>query len=242
MLRVDLHVHSNCSHDGIDSVMSLAEAARDVGIAAIAICDHNMCTPLPESAPVMLIPGTEISTLAGHILGIFLERPIDYHELSNGELPSAEAAINAIHSAGGLAVLAHPFERLGADEKYLCGLDIDLVETANSRDSMKVCDAGERAEKLADLMGKPSVGGSDAHDCCTIGICYTDVEIDSDNLFELRRALELGRCRAVRVRNTMWKEKARSQWVSARRSGSIRRMVRAAVYVALSPIRDALQR
>ena len=241
VVGVDLHVHSDSSHDGIDSVMSLAEAAEARGLAAIAVCDHNLCRSLPETAPVLLIPGTEVSTASGHILGIFLDRPVDYEFLRADGLPSAKDAVAEIHAAGGLAVLAHPFERRGADRDTMMQLDVDLIETANSRDSMKVHDAGLLAERLADSMGKPRCGGSDAHDRRAVGACYTRVEIDSISLDELRAALVHGRCEAVRVRGTTWCEKARSQRAGARRSGSFARILRAGLYSLAAPIRDLLR-
>lgn len=77
-LLADLHVHSRASADGRSSIEALIEAAKARGLAAITVSDHDLCTPLPESPDVLLIPGVEITSANGHILGLFLERPIDF--------------------------------------------------------------------------------------------------------------------------------------------------------------------
>ena len=62
-LLADLHVHSRASADGRSSVEALIEAAKARGLAAITVSDHDLCTPLPESPDVLLIPGVEILSL-----------------------------------------------------------------------------------------------------------------------------------------------------------------------------------
>ena len=80
-LLADLHVHSCASVDGRSSVEALIETAKARGLAAITVSDHDLCTPLPERPDVLLIPGVEITSANGHILGLFLERPIDFAAL-----------------------------------------------------------------------------------------------------------------------------------------------------------------
>ena len=87
-LLADLHVHSRASADGRSSVEALIEAAKARGLAAITVSDHDLCTPLPESPDVLLIPGVEITSANGHILGLFLDRPIDFAAL--GKYPAPE--------------------------------------------------------------------------------------------------------------------------------------------------------
>ena len=112
LFRADLHVHTSASPDGRSSLEAVARAARAAGLDAVAITDHDLCTPVPASLEgVLLIPGCEVSTRAGHITGLFLDRPLPLEAL--GRLPAPEDAVAAIHQAGGLAVLAHPFHRPG---------------------------------------------------------------------------------------------------------------------------------
>ena len=93
--RADLHVHTAASPDGRSTLDALTAAARRAGLDAIAICDHDLCTPVPAAqAGVLLIPACEVSTRAGHITGLFLAQPLDLAAL--GRLPAPEAAVAAI--------------------------------------------------------------------------------------------------------------------------------------------------
>lgn len=147
---VDLHVHTSASPDGRSSLQALAAAAKAKGLHALAVTDHNLCTPVPaELDGVLLIPGCEVSTQAGHITGLFLERPLDLD--MTGPLPPPEAAVDAIHQAGGLAALAHPYQKPGAEPERLA-LPLDALETVNARAAFKVPDANRRAARRPGLV------------------------------------------------------------------------------------------
>jgi 3',5'-nucleoside bisphosphate phosphatase len=69
--RVDFHVHSNRSSDGDHSPAELVGFARDHGMRAISIADHDTVAAYPEAiglgreAGVEVIPGIELTTLFG---------------------------------------------------------------------------------------------------------------------------------------------------------------------------------
>jgi predicted metal-dependent phosphoesterase TrpH len=69
--RVDFHVHSNKSSDGDHSPAELAGFARDHGLRAFSIADHDTVAAYPEAiedgrrAGVEVIPGIELTTLYG---------------------------------------------------------------------------------------------------------------------------------------------------------------------------------
>ena len=69
--RVDLHVHSNKSSDGDHAPAELAGFARDHGLRAFSIADHDTVAAYPEAiedgrrAGVEVIPGIELTTLYG---------------------------------------------------------------------------------------------------------------------------------------------------------------------------------
>lgn len=77
----DLHVHSVFS-DGSETPEYLVEQAEKLGLAAIALCDHNTIAGLPDffaaakGKQVRAVPGIEFSTdyqgTELHILGLFL--------------------------------------------------------------------------------------------------------------------------------------------------------------------------
>lgn len=69
--RVDFHVHSNKSSDGDHSPAELAGFARDHGMRAFSIADHDTVAAYPVAieegrrAGVEVIPGIELTTLFG---------------------------------------------------------------------------------------------------------------------------------------------------------------------------------
>ena len=78
---IDLHVHSTCS-DGTVTPTELIRLAEEVGVSAVALCDHNTVEGLSEfleaarGSKVEAVPGVEFSTdYEGkelHILGLFI--------------------------------------------------------------------------------------------------------------------------------------------------------------------------
>lgn len=85
---VDLHTHSTAS-DGSRSPAAVVRAAREIGLAAIALTDHDTVAGLAEAAEtgrvegVRIVPGVELSAVEGndetHLLGLHLRdtRPIE---------------------------------------------------------------------------------------------------------------------------------------------------------------------
>lgn len=87
----DLHTHSLFS-DGTYTPSELVKEAEKLGLSAIALCDHNTVSGLPEllsageGSPVEVIPGIELSTHHGscevHIVGLFVE-PSAYGKITD---------------------------------------------------------------------------------------------------------------------------------------------------------------
>ena len=81
MSNIDLHVHTTAS-DGTVSGRGVVELARGIGLAAIAVTDHDTVSGYAEAAAagrelgVEVVPGIEISTKYGgpiHILGYYID-------------------------------------------------------------------------------------------------------------------------------------------------------------------------
>lgn len=236
-LLADLHVHSRASADGRSSVQALIEAAKARGLVAITVSDHDLCTPLPESPDVLLIPGVEITSANGHILGLFLDRPIDFAAL--GKYPAPEKAIEAIHACGGLAVLAHPFAPVKLSEDEISKLPFDAVETANARAMLKP-GANEKARQLAAGLHLPGTGGSDAHCAKELGGCVTEFTCEP-SLSALKAALLEGRCNPIEVRACKWVWKGFSKLRRERTCGTFVSRCKALGYFAGCVLRDILK-
>ncbi len=81
MSRIDLHLHTTHS-DGSFSTAEVMAFAKQAGLAALAITDHDIVDGIPEATAIgkelgiEVVPGVEISSRLGeselHILGYFL--------------------------------------------------------------------------------------------------------------------------------------------------------------------------
>ena len=164
-ITIDLHLHTDWSHDCSIPADDLLDHAEAVGLGGIAVTDHNVfggaleAVELARGRDLVVIPGEEVKTdTQGEVIGLFLEE-----EIPRG-LSFAET-IDAIHEQGGLVYLPHPFDRLHAIpdpatlHRHLA--EIDVFEVYNARllrDSFND-EALRFARKYRLLQG----AGSDAH-------------------------------------------------------------------------------
>ena len=203
-LKLDLHIHSERSPDGRMTLSEIVERAKAAGLDGVAVCDHDAVLENPPEFPdFLLIPGVEVSTEHGHLLGLFVREPIATRKF--------EEAAAAIHAQGGLAVLAHPFEHSRDAQRLLPLLPLlDGVEVWNSRADRKIRDANARAAAFAAEHGLRPFAGSDAHVPREIGHGVTAVEAAERTLPAVREALLSGAASVSGCRSRAW-DTARSQ-------------------------------
>ncbi len=170
----DLHVHSHHSDDCVMTIPEILARARECGLGAIAITDHNTIAGGLEAVPqgpdygIRVIVGEEVKTGEGEIIGLFLDENIP------PGLSFAET-IAEIHRQGGIVYVPHPFDRLHTVPSYTLlkasvgGLDV--VETFNSRIAFP--GFNERAERFAARYRLAAAAGSDAHVLPGIGTAMT---------------------------------------------------------------------
>lgn len=206
MLSVELHTHSNLSYDGRDPVELLLEQAGAVGLDAIAITDHDEIAAslrAAELAPeygLVGIPGTEITSEAGHVLGIGVDERVP-PGLSYGE------TLERIHDLGGIAVIPHPFQssRSGVGAKVSRDelARADAIEVYNSR--LLTGRSNRKAKRFARSRGLPMTAGSDAHVGEMVGQAVTRVDTRGERSVEaILVGIREGRT-SVDGRRTPWR-------------------------------------
>ena len=178
MLTCDLHVHTNFSKDGESSVEEILKRAEEVGLDAIAITDHDSVDGVKKAllcdTTVLIIPGIEVSTKQGHLIVLGVTDLI----------PAGLDVIVTVEIArrmGAIAVLPHPYHvwRHGVARRKKAGMDVvDAVEVFNSR--YIVGSANTKAARIAKRLGKPCVGGSDAHNARFVGFGRTFVDAEKN--------------------------------------------------------------
>jgi len=212
MLICDLHVHTNVSKDGESSVEEILKRAEEAGLDAIAITDHDSVDGAKRAmackSNVIVIPGIEVSTKQGHLLVLGVTEVIP-SGLDVGD------TIAMAHDLGGVLILPHPFHmwRHGvARKKRAPMLLVDAVEVFNSR--YIVGSANGKAARIAKRLGKPCVGGSDAHNAKFVGFGRTFVDAEPD-VESILQAIREGRVscggRKTPIR-TYTRQSLRSTW------------------------------
>ena len=205
MLSVELHVHSSLSYDGRDPVELILEQAAGVGLDAIAITDHDEidasleATTIADEYGLLAIPGIEISSKAGHVLGLGVEEAI-------APGLTFEETLEAIRAAGGIAVVPHPFQesRHGVMAR-VDGDDVaaaDAIEIYNSR--LLTGRANRQAERFARERDLPMTAGSDAHISEMVGQAVTRVGGADPTVEDILAAIADGRT-TVEGRRTPWR-------------------------------------
>jgi len=165
LIDVDLHMHTDHSHDCATPVEALLAAARDRGLGAIAVTDHNEISGALDAASkaagygVKVIVAEEIKTAEqGEVIGLFLTEKI-----ARGL--TLQETIAEIRRQGGLVYVPHPFDRLHSvpDYEHLLDVldDLDAIEIFNPRIALPAFN--EEAVRFAAKYRIVGGAGSDSH-------------------------------------------------------------------------------
>ncbi len=153
--RDDLDVIAITDHERIDAALAGRSIAADRGLS------------------IEVVIGEEVTTLGGHLLALFIERPIRPYR-------SLRTTIADVHDAGGLAIPAHPLVPypLCAQGRVLRRLlddaeavRPDAIETLNPTALGRPWH--DRVVRFADEHGLAHIGNSDAHALEDIGVAWT---------------------------------------------------------------------
>ena len=163
LIHVDLHMHTNHSHDCATPVDKLLETAKERGLGAIAVTDHNEVSGALEARDrangIKVIVGEEVKTAdQGEVIGLFIEKKIPRGL-------TLQETIRAIRDQGGLVYVPHPFDRMHSvpDYEHLLDVveDIDAIEVFNPRVAFSAFN--EEAARFAAKYRIVAGAGSDSH-------------------------------------------------------------------------------
>ena len=213
-MKLDLHIHSIYSYDSFLRPELLIKIARKRDLDGIAVTDHNTIkggirTRAIAPKGFLVIPGAEIKTEKGEIIGLFIEEEITSRLFDDVK--------NDIIEQGGITILPHPYRNKHYNPEELID-SVDALEVMNARTSPFL---NEKALRLAEKYSKPKIGGSDAHNRFEIGRVYTnipgndlsdrrdiyksDIEIIGSEIPQLLRTMNNGIGKVIRQSRSIFK-------------------------------------
>ena len=186
-------MHTDHSHDCATPVERLLETAKERGLGAIAVTDHNEISGAFEAAAkaadfgVKVIVGEEVKTASqGEVIGLFLREKIERGM-------SLEDTVAEIKRQGGLVYVPHPFDRMHSvpDYEHLLNVldDVDAIEVYNPR--VAIGSFNDEAERFAAKYRVVAGAGSDSHVAAGLGsvrIRMRDFDGPEEFLESLREA------------------------------------------------------
>lgn len=184
---VNLHIHSKYS-DGNAEFEDIINQAREFGFRRIAICDHNTVEGHKKYHDKILMTGVEFDCWCGYVFmhllayGIDVENPVLNKFMAKNKRGTdtdivrifsrrnVKKLIDAIHQAGGIAVLAHPACCWALDlDKFVCklitlGLDgIEVYYPYQRHRKFFKFHTSETVRAIADKYNLVKTGGTDCH-------------------------------------------------------------------------------
>ena len=217
-MKIDLHIHtaplSACSY--IDP-RELIQEARRLQLDGICLTEHQVVwdpaevNALAEEAGIRIFRGNEFTTNQGDILVFGF-----YEDIK--ELLLIQELRDKVTAAGGYMIAAHPFRgfktfgigQLQMTVEQACKRKVlefvDAIEIGNGKLSP---DENDMARKVAQKLGLPGTGGSDAHRIDEIATWITVFDNDIKDEDDLLHELQAGRFHAQKTENRWQKSEVR---------------------------------
>ncbi len=210
---MDMHIHT--SRGASDSGLSpddLVLEARRRGLTGIHISEHDRLWDRHvlqeyrrQHSDLLVANGMEVSTDLGHILALGLREYV-------GGIRHAETLRRVADEQGAFLIASHPFRhyfdpvhfRRQGKEPFVLTPEqaaklpifqlVDAIEVLNGANTIR---ENLFALRVAEVLGKPGTGGSDAHSTQGIGYYCTAFERDLTSQEELLAELHAGRFHAA---------------------------------------------
>ena len=187
-LKLDLHVHSRYSEDGIGEPKEIIKILQKKGLHGVSITDHNTVKGSLEALKVkpkdfIVIPGVEISTAEGHILALGVKEDVK-RDLSVVE------TVESILDAGGIPVVPHLFRRMSGIKKRNLELIKDKIPAIEVFNGCSLPKTNVKVSRVAEEFKLGGTGGSDTHEPAYAGYGYTVFDCSDTDLNTLLEELK----------------------------------------------------
>ena len=186
---VELHSHTVYSKDSLLKLDQIPTICQEKGIDRLAITDHNTAQAglqLARMYPMLIIPGIEIMTTHGEILGWYVQETIP-----KGMSP--QETIERLREQGAVIGVPHPFDRhrRGAWKledllpilKYVDAIEVFNARCLHQADNDQALAFAKEQQKLMSV-------GSDGHIASEYGQATLRVAPFANNAEGLRSALQ----------------------------------------------------
>jgi predicted metal-dependent phosphoesterase TrpH len=205
---VDMHLHTTrgASDSGLRPEELIHEARR-IGLTGVHLTEHDRLweprtlARFREESGLFVANGMEVSTDLGHILVLGLDRYVP-------GIRHAEELRRIVSDVGGYMIVAHPFRhyfdpahfmRQGVEPFSMTPEQAARLPVFELVDAVEVANGGNTnrenlfALRVAQALGKPGTGGSDAHSSQGIGINTTVFEKTLESREQMLEELRAGR-------------------------------------------------
>ncbi len=187
----ELHCHTHYSRgtkiptEVMMPPRQVVRLAKKAGIDGLAITDHRVVSGWREAREeaekqgIIFIPGVEIQTSQGHMIGLGLSEGVE-------NFLTVDETLERIREQGGFSVAPHPYDIKNDGVKDLC-MKADAVEVFNSFGMDRF--ANWYTQRKAARGNRPMVVGSDVHMAEMMGLAVNFADAhDMDGLFrEIRK-------------------------------------------------------
>lgn len=203
-IKLDLHLHTIYSGDSFITPEIALKYAKIKKLDGFAITDHdtlkayNILKKKNHNNELIIIPGMEIKTHIGEVIGLFINEEINVRD------NNFVSIVEKIKENNGLVVIPHPFDFLRDNRLKINLLSdnmikkyIDGIEIINSRIIFKRC--VNKARKFNRKYQLFETGGSDAHSNEEIGNGYTIINDVDNSLESIRKSLLANKSKSMGV-------------------------------------------
>ena len=174
MMKIDLHIHSKYSEDAYGSAEEIMKYVKKKGLQGMAITDNNCIkggkiAQKASTKDFIIIPGVEISTNQGHLIGLNVSKDISKKK-------SVSETIDHIIDAGGIPIIPHLFRNMSGIKVNNLKKVINKISVLEVYNSCSLPNTNLKTAKIANKYDLGGTGGSDSHLPVYAGSGYTIID------------------------------------------------------------------